>query len=142
MALFDIVQDFEGPPKEWRRKTFKECAAEDIEKAFLNTDEFAEERTVIYDGVTYKNIPVVEVGPKEGKRSSVVQMQHDFGQGLYKRSVTMYCAEKDLGGVKPEQGSYLSINEKKGSTFFHKFRVVESTTEAGMFRVKMEEVDE
>lgn len=138
-VLFDYGA---GGDQKWTPPTFKDCAAADIEKAFLNTDEFAEERTFIYDGVTYKNIPVVEVGPKEGKRSSVVQMQHDFGQGLYKRSVTMYCAEKDLGGVKPEQGSYLSINEKKGGTFYHKFRVVESTTEMGMFRVKLEEVDE
>lgn len=131
-----------GEDQEWTTPTFKDCAAAEIEKAFLNTGEFAEERTIIYDGVTYKDIPVVEVGPKEGKRSSVVQMQHDFGQGLYKRSVTLYCAEKDLGGVKPEQGTYLSINEKTGGTFFHKFRVVESTTEMGMYRLKLEEVDE
>lgn len=131
-----------GGDQEWTPPTFKDCAAVEIEKTFFNTGEFAEERTVIYDGVTYKDIPVVEIGPKEGKRSSVVQMQHDFGQGLYKRSITMYCAEKDLGGVKPEQGSRLSMNEKKGGTFFHKFRVVESTTEMGMFRMKLEEVDE
>lgn len=131
-----------GEDQEWTPPTFKDCAAAEIEKAFLNTGEFAEERTVIYDGATYENIHVVEVGPKEGKRSSVVQMQHDFGQGLFKRTIIMYCAEKDLGGVKPEQGSYLSVNEKKGGTFYHKFRVVESTTEMGMFRVKLEEVDE
>ena len=131
-----------GGDQEWTPPTFKDCVAVETEKTFLNTDEHAEERTVIYDGVTYKDIPVIEIGPKEGKRSSVVQMQHDFGQGLFKRSITLYCAEKDLGFVKPEQGTYLSINEKKGGKFFHKFRVVESTTEMGMFRVKLEEVDE
>lgn len=140
-ALFDFDYGV-GGDREWTPPTFKDCAAVEIEKAFLNTGEFAEERTVIYDGVTYKDIPVVEIGPKEGKRSSVVQMQHDFGQGLYKRSITLYLAEKDLGGVTPEQGSRLSMNEKKGGTFFHKFRVVESTAEMGMFRVKLEEVDE
>lgn len=140
-ALFDFDYGVGGDQK-WTPPTFKDCVAVETEKTFLNTNEHAEERTVIYDGVTYKDIPVVEIGPKEGKRSSVVQMQHDFGQGLYKRSITLYCAEKDLGGVKPEQGSHLSMNEKKGGTFFHKFRVVESTTEMGMFRVKLEEVDE
>ncbi|MBD5098132.1 MAG: hypothetical protein HDT35_01005 [Clostridiales bacterium] len=130
------------PPAAACRPTFKDCAEADISAAFLNTDEHAEVRTVIYDGVTYKDIPVIEVGPKEGKRSSVVQMQHDFGQGLYKRSITIYCAEKDLAGNKPEQGSQLSMNEEEGGTFFHKFRVVESTTEMGMYRVKLEEVDE
>lgn len=131
-----------GEDKEWSPPTFKDCAAVEIEKAFLNPNELAEVRTVIYDGVTYENISVIEVGPKEGKRSSVVQMQHDFGQGLYKRTIILYCAEKDLNGVKPEQGSQLSMNEEQGGTFFHKFRVVESTTEMGMYRVKLEEVDE
>ena len=109
-----------GEDKEWSPPTFKDCAAVEIEKAFLNQNELAEVRTVIYDGMTYENIPVIEVGPKEGKRSSVVQMQHDFGQGLYKRTIILYCAEKDLGGVKPEQGSYLQLNEEEGGTFFHK----------------------
>lgn len=139
----DILFDFGvGGEQEWSPPTFKQCAAVEVEKAFLNPDEFADMRTVIYDGVTYKDIIVIEVGPKEGKRSSVVQMQHDFGQGLYKRSVVLYIAEKDLGGVKPEQGSHLSVNEEQGGTFFHKFRVVESTTEMGMYRMKLEEVDE
>ena len=85
---------------------------------------------------------MIESGPTEGKRSSVVQMQHDFGQGLYKRTVILYVAEKDLNGVKPEQGSMLSMNDEEGGTFFHKYRVVESGTEMGMFRLKLEEVDE
>lgn len=137
--LFDYGM---GGDKEWSPPTFKDCAAADISATFLNPDEHAEERTVIYDGVTYKDIPVIEIGPKEDKRSSVVQMQHDYGQGLYKRSIVLYCAEKDLGGIKPEQGTTLSMNEKKGGTFFHKFRVVKSTTEMGMYRVELEEVDE
>lgn len=131
-----------GGEPEWSPPTFKQCVAAEIEKAFLNPDELAEVRTIIYDGATYEDISVIEVGPKEGKRSSVVQMQHDFGQGLYKRTIILYCAEKDLGGVKPEQGSHLSMNEKQGGTFFHKFRVTESTTEMGMYRLKLEEVDE
>lgn len=138
-VLFDYGM---GGDEEWSPPTFKDCAAADISAAFLNTDEHAEVRTVLYDGERYEDIPVIELGPKEGKRSSVVQMQHDFGQGLYKRSITLYCAEKDLGGVKPEQGSKLSMNEKQGGTFFHKFRVMESTTEMGMFRMNLEEIDE
>ena len=139
----DVLLDYGvGEDKEWSPPTFKDCAAAEISAAFLNTNEHAEVRTVIYHGVTYKDIPVSEVGPKEGKRSSVVQMQHDFGQGLYKRSITLYCAEKDLGGIKPEQGSHLQLNEEEGGTFFHKLRVVESTTEMGMYRVKLEEVSQ
>lgn len=137
--LFDF--DVGGEP-EWSPPTFKQCAAADIWNAFLNPDEHGEARTILYDGVTYEDITVIESGPTEGKRSSVVQMQHDFGQGLYKRTIILYCASKDLGDIKPEQGTMLSMNEEKGGTFFHKYRVAESGTEMGMFRLKLEEVDE
>lgn len=139
----DILFDYGvGGEQKWFPPTFKQCVEADIGEVFLNPEELAEKRTVVYDGVTYRDIPVVEIGPKEDKRSSVVQMQHDFGQGLYKRSIVLHVAEKDMNGIKPEQGSYLSINEKQDGTFFHKFRVEESKTEMGMFRLKLEEVDE
>lgn len=122
--------------------TFKQFAASDIHDVFLNPDEHGEVRTVRYDGVTYEDITVIEGGPTEGKRSSVVQMQNDFGQGLYKRTIILYIAETDLDGNKPEQGTTLFMNDEKGGTFFHKYRVAESGTEMGMFRLKLEEVDE
>lgn len=131
-----------GNGTEPERRTFRDWAERDIRSAFLNPEEMAEPRTIRYDGVSYEDIPVVEVGPKEGKRSSVIQMQSDYGQGLYKRSVTIYCDERDLDGNKPEQGSMLYLNEKQGGTFFHKYRVAESVTELGIFCVKLEEVDE
>ncbi len=137
--LFDVTV---GGTPEWIPPTFKDCAAADIGNVFLNPDEHGEVRTILYDGATYEDITVIESGPTEGKRSSVVQMQHDFGQGLYKRTAIFYVAEKDLGGVKPEQGTMLSMNDEEGGTFFHKYRVAESGTEMGMFRLKLEEVDE
>jgi len=137
--LFDYGS---GGESDWSPPTFKQCAAADIHAAFLNPDEHGEVRTIHYDGVDYRDVTVIESGPKEGKRSSVVQMQHDFGQGLYKRVVILYIAEKDLNGNKPEQGTMLSMNDEAGGTFFHKYRVAESGTEMGMFRLKLEEVDE
>lgn len=129
-----------GGEPEWSPPTFKQCAAADIHNAFLNPDEHGEVRTIRYDNVEYRDVTVIESGPKEGKRSSVVQMQHDFGQGLYKRTIILYVAEKDLNGKKPEQGTMLSINDEEGGTFFHRYRVAESGTEMGMFRLKLEEV--
>lgn len=137
--LFETVN---GEEMERSHTTFQAWAERDIRSVFLNTEEMAECRTIRYDGVTYENIPVVEVGPKEGKRSSVIQMQNDYGQGLFKRSITIYCNERDLSGSKPEQGSMLYINEKPEGNFFHKFRVAESVTEMGIYCVKLEEVDE
>lgn len=138
-----ILFDFGvGGERSWSPPTFKQCAAADIHSVYLNPNEHGETRTIRYDGVTYTDVVVIESGPVEGKRSSVVQMQHDFGQGLYKRTIVLYVAEKDLGGVKPEQGTMLSMNDEEDGTFFHKFRVAESGTEMGMFRLKLEEVDE
>lgn len=131
-----------GDGTEPERRTFRDWAERDIRSAFLNPEEMAETRTIRYDGVSYEDIPVVEVGPKEGKRPYSVQTKNEFGQGLYKRSVTIYCDERDLDGNKPEQGSMLYLNEKQGGTFFHKYRVAESVTELGIFCVKLEEVDE
>ena len=135
MALFELEQ-------EWKLPTFKDCVAADVDMVFLDKNEYAEVRTILYDGETFEDIPVIEIGPMEGKRASVVQMQHDFGQGLYKRTITLYCAEKSLNGIQPEQGTQLSMNEKQGGTFFHKFRVVESTREMGMYQITLEEIDE
>ena len=137
--LFDYGTGGEAPRPP---ATFKQCAAEDIHAAFLNPDEHGEVRTIRYDGAEYRDIVVIEGGPTEGKRSSVVQMQHDFGQGLYKRTVILYVAEKDLDGNKPEQGTQLSMNDEPGGDYFHRYRVAESGTEMGMFRLKLEEVDE
>lgn len=47
MALFDFEQHFgEDPPKEWKRPTFKDCAAVDIKAVFFNENEFAERHNV------------------------------------------------------------------------------------------------
>ena len=68
-VLFDygVGGEPEGSPP-----TFKQCAAADIHAAFLNPTEHGEVRTIRYDGVEYEDITVIESGPKEGKRSSVV----------------------------------------------------------------------
>ena len=44
---------------------FKDMVARDNFGVFLNCDEFAEKRTVKYDGATYEDIPIVLSGLKE-----------------------------------------------------------------------------
>ena len=51
---------------------FKNMVQADIKNVFLNDSEFAELHTVIYDGVTYKDIPIVMSGIKEKDRQQLV----------------------------------------------------------------------
>ena len=80
---------------------FKDMVARDNFGVFLNCDEFAEKRTVKYDGATYEDIPIVLSGLKEKDRR---QLMSDHAQGLYIVSSVLHCALSDLGGVQPERG--------------------------------------
>ena len=73
---------------------FKDMVARDNFGVFLNCDEFAEKRTVKYDGATYEDIPIVLSGLKEKDRR---QLMSDHAQGLYIVSSVLHCALSDLG---------------------------------------------
>lgn len=119
---------------------FKDMVAADNKAVFLNSDEFAEKRTVIYDGMIYTDIPIVLTGLKEQDRH---QLTGDHAQGLYLVSSVMHCAREDLGGKQPEKGAKIRINNREGGGgFFHSFYVASSTTEMGMLRVELEAIGE
>lgn len=119
---------------------FKDMVAADNADVFLNLDEFAERRTIVYDGVTYQDIPIVLSGLKEKDRRQLVS---DHIQGLYLVSSILHCAEKDLGGHQPEKGRRIQINDEEGGGgFFREFYVVSSVCEMGMLRVELGAVDE
>ena len=125
--------------------SFKDMVAADIRKVFLNTDEFAELRTVRYDGMDYDGpehggIPIVLTGLKEQDRRQLVT---DHAQGLYLVASVLHCALDDLGGKQPEKGQRISINDEEGGGgFFREFYVASSVCEMGMLRVELEAVDE
>ena len=125
--------------------SFKDMVAADIRKVFLNTDEFAELRTVRYDGMDYdgpehRGIPIVLTGLKEQDRRQLVT---DHAQGLYLVASVLHCALEDLGGKQPEKGQRISINDEEGGGgFFREFYVASSVCEMGMLRVELEAVDE
>ena len=125
--------------------SFKDMVAADIRKGFLNTDEFAELRTVRYDGMDYdgpehRGIPIVLTGLKEQDRRQLVT---DHAQGLYLVASVLHCALDDLGGKQPEKGQRISINDEEGGGgFFREFYVASSVCEMGMLRVELEAVDE
>ena len=119
---------------------FKDMVAADIHNVFLNTDEFAELRTIRYDGEEYVDIPIVLTGPKEQDRR---QLQSDHVQGLYLVTPVLHCALSDLGGKQPEKGGRIEINDEEGGGgFFRRFYVASSVCEMGMLRVELEAIDE
>lgn len=116
--------------------SFKDMVQADIKNVFLNTSEFAEPHTIIYDGKTYENVPIVMTGIKEKDRRQLVR---DHVQGLFLVTSVMHCAASDLGGVVPEKGRRIKIND---GDFFREFYVGSSVNEMGMIRVELEAIDE
>lgn len=117
---------------------FRDMVADDIHAVFLNLDEFAEKRTIHYDGEEYQDIPIVLSGLKEQARR---QLQSDHAQGLYQVSATLYCDAMDLNGRQPEKGMRIKISEGDRG-FFREFYVSSSICEMGMLRIALEEIDE
>lgn len=117
--------------------SFKDMVDNDLKGVFLNLDEFAETRTVIYDGIEHK-IPIVLAGLKEQDRSASV---NDHASGIYRVTSVMHCAYDDLG-IQPEQGKVIEISDAEDETFFHRFFIATSTVEMGMIRLELEANDE
>lgn len=119
---------------------FQETVARDVHGVFLNVEEFAQIRTIRYDGQEYQDIPIVLSDRTEEARR---QLQSDHVQGLYRVSAVLYCARSDLGGNQPEQGARLSVNDREGGGgYFRSFYVAASGCEMGMLRVELEAMDE
>jgi len=119
---------------------FKDSVSADNASVFMNTREFADIRTVIYNGVTYADIPIVLSGLKEKDRR---QLTSDHVQGLYLVASVLHCAQDALGGKQPEKGQRIKINDTEGGGgFFYEFYVASSVCELGMLRVELEAIDE
>ena len=119
---------------------FKDMVAADIHNVFLNTDEFAELRTIRYDGEEYVDIPIVLTGLKEQDRR---QLQSDHVQGLYLVTSVLHCALSDLGGKQPEKAGRTEVTHEEGDGgVFRRIYVASSVCEMGMLRVELEAIDE
>lgn len=121
--------------------SFKDMVESDIKNVFLNADEFAENLIVIYDGESYGPIPVVLTKLKEQDKKTTVR-QGDHSQGIYLDTTVMHCALSDLGGVLPEKGSRIKIQDEPNSSFYRSYYVAVSDIEMGMIRAELEEHDE
>lgn len=119
---------------------FKDMVKADNQNVFLNLDEFAEKRTIIYDGERYEDIPIILRGLKEQDRKQSV---NDHAQGLYLVTSVLHCSITDLGGRQPEKGQRIKINDEEGGGgFFSEFYVASSVCEIGMLRIELEAINE
>ena len=126
---------------------FKDMVKRDIHKVFLNTSEFAENRTVRYDGEEYPDIPVSlqELEAADRQRLSASGFGRggsDGALGLYRVKGVLFCAASDLGGRVPKQGNDIQINRRQGSRAFRTYRIGLVGNEMGMLRIELEGTDE
>ena len=115
--------------------SFKNMVARDVRKVFLNTMEFAEHRSIRYDGNEYPDVAAVLEGPVQERRN---RLTDDHVMGLHTVTATLYCALDDVGGKVPKQGSRIEIATKEGGRFFQKYTVAASTSYMGMLQVELE----
>ena len=114
---------------------FLDMVARDNVNVFLNLNEFAKPRTIVYDGVTYTDVPCVVNGFNESKRNTTAS---DHSMGMYKVTSILHCTKESIGGVQPEQGTRLKISDEDDPTFFWEYYVASSNVEEGMLRVELE----
>ena len=121
--------------------SFKEMVEADIKGVFLNADEFADMHTVIYDGETFAQIPVVLTKVKESEHPVVAT---EGVEGIHKVSAVAHLSLSDLKGRVPEQKQMIEIDdgEAVGKVFYRKYRIVTSDVEVGMITLELEMYDE
>ena len=117
--------------------SFKEQVAQENLTVFCNLDEFAEERSVLYDGEEYENVPCVMTKTKAKDRN---QATVDHAQGLYLVTSVFHCPVEKLDGNVPEKGSRIDISDDTG--FMRRYYVAQSGCEMGMIRLELEAYDE
>ncbi len=118
----------------------------DIAAVFNNAEEFAEVHDIIYDGKTYEQIPIVLQDNTMNPPSFNSRRSYKGAdiQGVYRSSVTAFIAREDLGGVIPEQGNVLKIDDGKalGKPFFRKYKIEKSSHAMGLLTLELEVNDE
>ncbi len=121
--------------------SFREMLDNDISSVFLNTNEFAELCTIIYNKETFRDIPAMFTDDSQQPRRRIQgeKIGLDHVQGLYTSAAELFCKASDLHDVQPERGTLLRINRGQG---FRRYTVAYSSVEGGMFRVGLEAVSE
>lgn len=135
MALFELEQSFgDEPPKEWKRPTFKDCAAKEIVSTFFNENEFAEWHNV--DG-TDALIVLEDVDVREHAAHWEAGAKQNFDTGLYDAYRILYISVEDFGEM-PQSGEMVTIDE--GTQDERQFTIKSCENESGVYRMILERV--
>ena len=116
---------------------FRDLVAQDNVKVFGNTNEFADPRTIWYDGEKYEEVHAVLTKLKEKDRTIPVK---DHAQGFYLVTAIVHFPVEQLGGHVPENGSKITISDDED--FDREYYVAQSSCDLGMVRLELEEYDE
>lgn len=120
--------------------SFKDAVRQDVGTVFLNLDEFAERRTVKFDGEVYEDIPVVISERRQSVRPRRTEADHI--QGLYQWGVRVNADIRDFQGHVPERGSRFFMTTARETDFFQSYYVAVSKVEMGLVILELEELDE
>lgn len=132
MPLFELEQHFgDEPPGEWKRPTFKDCAAEEVSLAFFNEDEHAERHTV--DGEEALII-LEDVDVREHSAHWEAGAKQNFDTGLYTAYSILYIRAEDFGPM-PQVGSLITIDENTRDERFYHIKSCEE--ESGVYRMTL-----
>lgn len=127
MALFEMGSV-------WKRPTFKDCVAADIDLAFFNGDEHAEWHKV--DGKDA--LVVLEENTVKTKRSHWEGgAKQNLDTGLYTAHTILYIRAEDYG-PKPKVGKELVLDT--GTDHKRTFTIRSCEEESGVYRMTMERV--
>lgn len=121
--------------------SFKDSIEADIKNVFLNSSEFASNRSIRYDGITYSNIPILLTKTKERERTVP---SGDNAHGIHLVSAVVHIALSDMNGVLPEQKQSIYIEDgiAVGGIFFRRYKIITSDLEMGMINLELEAYDE
>lgn len=116
---------------------FHDMVAADLANVFFNQDEYAEPRTIVYDDITYKDVPCILTKTKETERT--VSMR-DHAEGLHLVTSVLHYPVSELNGIVPEMGKRIRISESTG--FLYSYYVIQSECTMGKVRAELEAYDE
>ena len=117
--------------------SFKNLVQSDNQKVFANVSEFAIPTTILYEGVSYEDVPCVLTRVKAKDRQSVAS---DHAQGIYLVTSNAYFPAEAMNGIVPEKGSRISLSDETG--FMREFYVAQASCPMGMVHLELEGLDE